>query len=232
MTYDYRVESGEWSRLGGIRDRKLAVVNALLDRGADPNERITGRPPRFGNSYGTAGVAGGTPFFLAAQAHDVDLMTLLVERGADPAQTADQGITPLMAAAMMHREGGSTHLDEAGGIEAVKLCLELGNDVNAANETGDTALHAAARYGWVGLTEFLLQNGADPSPVNAKGQTPLRNAIGVVQNAMLREQPEVAALLRRYGAIAPEVEFECGVCPPPPPPEDHKEDDPAAEPER
>ena len=104
--------------------------------------------------------------------------------------------------------------------------------MNAANETGDTALHAAARYGWVGLTEFLLQNGADPSPVNAKGQTPLRNAIGVVQNAMLREQPEVAALLRRYGAIAPEVEFECGVCPPPPPPEDHKEDDPAAEPER
>ena len=126
---------------------------------------------------------------------------------------------------MMHREGGSSHLDEAGGIETVKLCLEFGNDVNAANKTGDTALHAAALYGWVGLTEFILENGADPSPVNGKGQTPLRNAIGVVQHAMLREQPEVAALLRRYGAIAPEVEFECGMCPPPPPPENHAEDD-------
>ena len=174
------------------------------------------------------GVAGGTPFFLAAQAHDIDAIKLLVERGADPTHTADQEITPLMAAAMMHREGGSSHLDEAGGIEVVQLCLELGNDVNAANAVGDTALYAAALYGWVGMTELLLENGADPSPVNANGQTPLRNAIGVVRNAMLREQPEVAALLRRYGAIAPEVELDCGMCPPPPI-DDHPDDAPEEE---
>ena len=231
MTYDYPVETGEWSRLGGVGERRLELMSALLDRGADPNARITGRPPRFGNSYGTPGKAGGTPLFLAAQAHDIDAMKILVERGADPTQTADQDITPLMAAAMMNRESGSSHLDEAGGIDAIRLCLELGNDVNSANAVGDTALHAAALYGSVGMTEFLLENGADPSPVNAKGQTPLRNAIGVIQNAMLKEQPEVAAVLRRYGAVAPEVELGCGVCPPPPPADLPEDDSGGADPD-
>ena len=132
-----------------------------------------------------------------------------------------------MAAAMMGRQTGASHLDEAGGIKAVELCLMLGNDVNAANKNGDTALHAITHYGWAEMGEFLLQHGADPSPVNAKGQTPLRNALGVISSAMLREQPEVAAVLTRYGAIAPEVELECGVCPPsaPAPPPDVQPDD-------
>ena len=231
MTFDYYVKAGEWGRLGGIQEGRLDLISALLANGADPNARVTGRPPRFGGAYGTPPVASGTPFFLAAQAHDTDVMRLLIAAGADPTLKANGDTTPLMAAAMMGRQTGASHLPEAGGIRAVELCLMLGNDVNAANENGDTALHAITHYGWAEMGEFLLQHGADPSPVNAKGQTPLRNALGVVSSAMLREQPEVAAVLTRYGAIAPEVALECGVCPesglaqPPEPDDDHPEDD-------
>ena len=84
MTYDYEVQAGEWSRLGGIQEGRIDLISALLANGADPNARITGRPPRFGGGYGTPQVASGTPFFLAAQAHDLEVMRLLLAAGADP----------------------------------------------------------------------------------------------------------------------------------------------------
>lgn len=230
MTYDYPVQNGEWSTLGGIKEGRLEFINTLISYGADPNARITKSPTRFGNSYGTPPVIGATPFFLAAQATDTDTMRLLLDHGADPMLNADGNTTPLMAASMMYRQTGSSRIDETQAVETVELCLMLGNDINASNKSGDTALHAVVHYGWPLLAEFLLENGANPSPINAKGQTPLRNALGVISSAMFREQPAVAAVLKKFDAIAPEVELECGVCPEsgtgqPLPPEDHKEDD-------
>ena len=229
MTYDYPVQDGEWSVLGGIKEDRLKFIKTLLSYGADPNARITESPIRFGNGYGTPPVIGATPFFLAAQATDTDTMRLLLENGADPMLNADGDTTALMAASMMYRQTGSSRIEEAQAIKTVEFCLMLGNDINASNSIGDTALHSVVHYGWPLLAEFLLENGADPSPVNAKGQTPLRNALGVISSAMFREQPAVAAVLKKFDAIAPEVELECGVCPEsgtgqPPPPDNHNED--------
>ena len=88
---------------------------------------------------------GGTAFFLAARTADVEMMRLLVELGADPTLPNDDGTTPLMAAA-----GAGTHSpgEDAGlepeALEAVKLTLALGNDVNAVDKNGNTAMHGAA----------------------------------------------------------------------------------------
>ena len=46
------------------------------------------------------------------------------------------------------------------GIEAVKLAVELGADVNAANQAGDTALHGAAYHGFETVIQFLVSKGA------------------------------------------------------------------------
>ena len=64
------------------------------------------------------------------------MMRLLVDHGADPKINTEVGVTPLMAAAGLdYYEGESpgplTGVPEAERLEAVKLALELGNDINA-----------------------------------------------------------------------------------------------------
>ena len=82
---------------------------------------------------------------MAARGGDTELMRLLVELGADPLLPNEDGTTPLMAAA-----GVGTHSpgEDAGtpaeALEAVKLALELGNDVNVVDKNGNTAMHGAA----------------------------------------------------------------------------------------
>ncbi|MCB1086031.1 MAG: ankyrin repeat domain-containing protein [Verrucomicrobiae bacterium] len=62
---------------------------------------------------------------------------------------------------------------EAGDLDAIKLFREAGQDVNAADEAGDTALMRAAAGGRIGLAEVLLDAGGDPRAKNSKGRTPL-----------------------------------------------------------
>lgn len=62
---------------------------------------------------------------------------------------------------------------KAGQVSIVRLLLDMGMDVSAAdNETKDTALHEAVRYLKVGVSEVLLGYGADPYQPNADGETP------------------------------------------------------------
>ena len=57
-------------------------------------------------------------------------------------------------------------------LEAVKLVLELGADVNAANNAGDTALHAAAYKGFGSVVQLLVDKGGDMNAKNKRGKTP------------------------------------------------------------
>jgi hypothetical protein len=80
--------------------------------------------------------AGATPFYLAARNGDAAYMRLLVKYGADPKLTNVLGVTPLMVAAGLdcwegESPGPFTGVSEAERLEAVKLALELGNDLNA-----------------------------------------------------------------------------------------------------
>jgi uncharacterized protein len=64
----------------------LEFMKTLLDKGADPNVRLTRKVWYSGYNFDQSGVdeIGGTPFWRAAYAADVDAMKLLVAHGADP----------------------------------------------------------------------------------------------------------------------------------------------------
>lgn len=117
-------------------------------------------------------------------------MRLLLQYGPDPALTTDDKTTPLMAAAGVGYTEGFIHdRSEAETLEAMKLLLELGADVNAANDGGLTALHGAAHKAALPLIQLLADHGANLAAkdkgskafgANTEGLTPLDWAEGVV----------------------------------------------------
>jgi hypothetical protein len=101
---------------------------------------------------------GSTPFYNAARNGDAPMMRLLVAHGADPKMPTAHGVTPLMAAACLdyyegETPGPLTGVPEAERLEAVKLALELGNDINAKTHLGD--------YPLVGTSESMLAHYPD-----------------------------------------------------------------------
>ncbi len=62
---------------------------------------------------------------------------------------------------------------ESQVLEAVKTAFNLSGDVNAANQAGDTALHAAASWGHETVVQFLADHGAQVNAKNKSGLTPL-----------------------------------------------------------
>ncbi len=131
-----------------------------------------------------ATLVGATPYLLAAKFLEPDIMRALAAAGADPRQPMKTGETPLMAAAgvgasaqadrrgLSVLDGGKVE-DEARVVDAVTAAIADGGDVNAVNQAGDTALHGAAALGYDRVIQLLVENGAQPSLRNKRGQTPL-----------------------------------------------------------
>ena len=162
-------------------------------------------PHLGGAAHATPGLAKpdaelATPFFLAAQAGDVEVMRLLVANGADPNLSSKDATTPLSAAAGMFYLGTENVVPESAYLEAAKLCLALGIDVNAANDRGNTALHGNAFGGLTSITQLLVDHGVNLSVVNKAGRTPLAVARHSEVSGMRHTQPAVAALLEKHGA--------------------------------
>jgi uncharacterized protein len=161
------------------RDEKM--VAALLARGADPNAPLQTWTPtrRSSRDFNFAPeLVGATPFWLAARFTEPEVMRLLAKHGANPlvvhrADYADlnqtrqtQVTTALMAAVGM---GGGTawvrpdlRTFETLMLEAVKLAVDLGVDLNAANADGRTALDAATAFHYETVVKFLVEKGARP----------------------------------------------------------------------
>jgi ankyrin repeat protein len=181
---------------GGLSS--LDLVRKLVKLGANVNARQT-KEPKDGNRNQQNRI-GATPFLLAAKSADVPLMRVLLECGADPSIKTNNNTTPLMVAAGVGiwapGENPGTH-EEA--LAAVKLLLDLGADVNAIDDNGDTALHGAVyRGGAIPVIQVLADKGARLDVVNKKGWMPVTAADGVEYTpAVLKRYPEAAALLRR-----------------------------------
>jgi ankyrin repeat protein len=175
------------------------IVRMLLDRKADPNARLKAPTFQRHHTFGDASLgAGATPFMRAAKSGDVEVMTLLLAAGADPALTMPNGSTALMYAAGLGWRDGSPaapSFDQGTpeeAIEAIQLLLASGFDINAVNDNGDTALHVAVTgRGEEPIVRFLIESGADLRALNKRGQTPLAAA-----EASRRERDHLAALLR------------------------------------
>ena len=196
-------EGNDWSVFGGLSaPDRLRVVRLLLGHGADPNQR-TERTPGFGIAVkGHLGnITGGTPFLIAARANDVAVMRELLRHGADPLIPTRNGTTPLMMAAGIGHSPGITRSAEHEALDAVYLCAELGADVNAANESGDTALHGAAwRERADSIVQFLVDRGADMDAKNNRDWTPLVIAEGIHTGGNFIKSDTTSALLLELGA--------------------------------
>jgi ankyrin repeat protein len=231
--------------VGGVTSLELA--RALLAHGADPNVRIAWQESRFQKEGGTARnppglvlgrhlltYVGATAFYIAAKNGDAPLMRILADGGADPKLTNAYGVTPLMVAAGLDYWEGETPgphngVSEAERLAAVKLAVELGNDVNAHADFGHyrmdgepaytllyyphnidelldlgvgdprwngcTALHGSIISNQPSITQYLIDQGADPAAKNALGWTPLAMSRGVFLANASREFPEAEAIL-------------------------------------
>lgn len=156
----------------------------LLHRGVNPDQAFDGRRPIHATAntaganvevaellwlYGaelnpsTAGpelYGGATPLHWAAMYHQVELVSMLLERGADPNMLLN-GSTPL---AMLCRSGSSQE-DRFKALSGARLLVEAGADINVANLPSHfPAIHGAAGSGGMpDVVVFLLDNGADPN---------------------------------------------------------------------
>ena len=185
---------------------RLRVLRSLLAHGADVNGRNSMEEPRWSGARYRRHMTGATAFMLAAKSADVEVLRLLLEYGADPAIDTEDGITPLMAAAGISWASNQDRASEAQVLEAVKLIVEeLGADVNAVSDVGETAMHAAAYRGANSVVQYLFDQGAELDVVALDGRTPLRVADGVEYGNSFAAHPHTAVLLRELGAR----EIEC-----------------------
>ena len=199
------LELGREDNDRNVRGEAFALIERLLQSGADPNARTREFPHerRFVvevvGSVAWVDLTGQTPFLRAAAAGDLDVMHLLLRHGANPNIPTYAGTTPLMVAAGVNWAVAETY-DEGPEalLEAVKLTHSLGNDVNAVNSMGVAAIHGAANRGANDVIEYLAAHGARLDLADAQGRTPIDWAEGVflATHPPVR-RPETIELLER-----------------------------------
>jgi ankyrin repeat protein len=200
-------DDGDPAPIGSGSLSSLDFVKQLVRHGADVNAQLK----RGESGRGVLSKVGASPLLLAAVTADALLMRTLVALGADPRLPNAQHCTPLMAAAGVGtRAPGEEAGTEPEALEAVALALELGNDVNAVDDNGETAMHGAAYKNLPKVVELLAAKGALVDVWNHKnryGWTPLSIAEGH-RVGNFKPSPETLAALQR-------VMLAAGVTPPP-----------------
>ncbi len=183
-----------------------SVVAALLRRGVSPNtrERDYGAAPVMAaqlRSYAAlralaasprvdlqaVNPKGETALMLVAHAGELELVRLLVERGAEPNRP---GWTALHYAA------------SAGHAPIVRYLIEQNAYIDAQSPNRTTPLMMAARHKQIDAMRLLLELGADPSAVNEAGLRAadyLERAGEPEQAKWLRERAD--EYVRKYGTL-------------------------------
>lgn len=171
--------NGKTALMLAARDRDLARVRYLLERGANVN---------------AANYNGGTPIMYAALGGDLEILRLLLGRGADLNAVAKNGWSALMIAAakgfddiareLLSRSANPNLEDVYSWSPLMRAVYEdraavvdllagyPATDINHRGENGVTALHIAVAQGNFDLVEVLLGNGADKSIEDYAGRTP------------------------------------------------------------
>ena len=180
----------------------IELVKKLAARGANLNTRMTKKVNLGLTSLNTL---GATPFFLAAKTADAELMRTLAALGADPLLTNEDNSTPLMAAAGLGtRSPGEDAGTESEVLEAMQAALDLGADINAVDNNGETAMHGAVYKNLPAAVQFLAGKGAKIEIWNRK------NKQGYRFGNYKPSPPTVAALRRvmKAAGVSPAVESE------------------------
>ncbi len=164
-----------------------ATVMKLIDNKADPN---------------LATSSGQTPLFLALNNGNEDVVRLLVKGGAKSdtadaggntvlmfaAKTGNKSLADFMlkngASAQMKNLAGETALMLSSSVELAKMFKALGCDPLLKNNSGDSALHIAARNGNVEVTKFFIERGVQVDLRNNSGATALSLARAASQGGV------------------------------------------------
>jgi ankyrin repeat protein len=154
-----------------------ALIQALIQAGANPNAALTGRQLVRYHAGGSAAFAAGTTALMqASRFKHLDLVRVLVEGGADVTLKQPDGTTALMIASgvkyAITQEGDPDNMGTpADTLEIVKILVEKGADVNVANDRGETALYGAAFLGYPQVIQYLVDKGARLDVKTKNGRT-------------------------------------------------------------
>ena len=185
----------------------IELVKKLVAAGANVNARMT-RRANLANTR--LNEVGATPFMLAALTADAELLKTLAVLGANPKLGNADNSTPLMAAAgLATRSPGEDAGTEPEVLEALRVLLDLGADINAVDNNGETAMHAAAYKNLPEVVKFLASKGARIDVWNRDdkfGWTPLAIAVGY-RFGNFKPSPDTEAAVRQ-------VMIAAGVTPP------------------
>jgi ankyrin repeat protein len=188
------------------------MLKKLLEKGADPNVTVVSQEGRFTPGGGLARnppelaigrhyltYMGATPFYLAAHNGDAEMMRILAAAGADPKKPTKYGVTPLMSAACLDYYEGETAgpfsgVPETERLDAVKIALELGNDINARTHFGD--------YEMTGTPEdTLLRYPDNIKDLLDLGVGDMRfDGMTALHGAVICNQPSIVEYLIQKGA--------------------------------
>ena len=212
----------------GSLDIHMDLLRKMIAKGMDVNARMAKdrlKEQRFVNMRDVLFRVGATAFLLAAKEADLELMELLLEAGADPTIPTLDGTTPLMVASGLYSDTGSLGRFHQRGwtadlLTAVRMCVDLGNDINAVNRVGDTALHGAAYRGATEIAQYLVARGAKLDAVDTRGLTPLSVATGVFYKMGVTQSPPTAKFLRTLmtarglptDVLPPDMDERCLYC--------------------
>jgi len=190
----------------------LDLAQKLLDHGTNPNARYTYKEMPMTLGLGTTrnppdiplgrhylSYVGATAFYAAAQHGDIAMMRVLLKGGADPKLTTNVGVTPLMVAAGLdyyegETPGPFTGVPEAERLEAVKLALETGSDINAKTKLGD--------YPMIGSAEFTLMDYPENYSELFKLAVgdPRFDGCTALMGAVISNQPSIVQFMLDHGA--------------------------------
>ena len=200
---------------------QVELAAALLEHGAEVDAIVERGTPgrRFSADFSIRHQAvGANAFWLAARYGELEILRMLAERGADPhvspsnrwsALKAAMGVPQISQEDRRNRvDAPDDHMDridqEQLTLDLARTILDLGVDVNQADDRGNTALHDAVRTGFASVVDLLAAQGANLDALNDRGQTPLvlaETSLPVIgSNGLRSTQPEIAARLRELGA--------------------------------
>jgi ankyrin repeat protein len=144
-----------------VTDDPLSLVRQLLEAGADPDHLINATPTALMRE-GEPRIVFATALMRAAFSGDPELVSLLLEFGADPLIRSSDDETALGAAAGtgfifgFHKERPASER-----LEVIRILVERGLDLNWHDDYGITPLMAAANFGDVAIIRYLVEQGAD-----------------------------------------------------------------------
>jgi ankyrin repeat protein len=205
----------------------VTLAKSLIAHGADLNVRQTKatQARRTHDDWAFDKLMiGATPFMLAAKDGEAEFMRLFAAAGADTSMgRLDDGASPLVVAALgeQHARNAVTVMIVPGqrmnreaerrALDAMKVVVELGADIDGADKWGNTAMHVAARKRFESVIRFLAEKGARIDARNQSGETPLTVALRplpplpgavIATNGMVvnDDGPRIAEVLRSLGA--------------------------------